>query len=352
MGRMRLLLKSIALSVLLFSLFMIYDNYTLMHKSRHEVLTRIDPIPETLDMIEKERYADAAEYLGFFMQHDYVRDNPKAVELYEALQTKRNSMGYRSEKVLEGVLKGRSDETIGKVSAGVSDLFLWGDLRDLSIEGYHYIRGDAVDKVLVGLSTIGVVVTGMTMFSGGSTAGVKGGVSALKLVRKSGKMPPWMQKYIIRSAKQVKKTGDVKSVRVLFEDIYHVTRASGFNTMMRLLERSPNLKAFRSSIGFAKTFGKESGAVLKVLGDDAPLYYRLLKDKSSKKSFLLATTYGKPGIKRLAKLGEKGFLRSLKPTLKSSRLAKIFSKNIVDMLHRVPVGIYIVTAAVSLIFLV
>lgn len=341
-----------ALAVLLFSLAMLYDRYELLQPPKQTSLKRIDPIPETMRLVEQERLAEASEYLGYFMQFAYVKENPKAKALYEAIEFKRHTMAYRSKKVAEGVLKGRSDETIGKVSAGVSDLFLWGDIRDLSIEGYHYLKGEHVDKVLVGLSTIGVVATGMTVMSGGSTIEVKGGVSALKLVRKSGKMPPWMERYIVRLAKEIKKSGDLTSVKMLFGDIYEVTKASGFGTMTELLAHAPNLKAFRSSLGFAKTFGKESGALLKVLGEDAPVYYRLLKERTSKHAFKVASTYGKPGIKALAKAGEKHFLKSLKPAVKSSRLTKVFSKNVVSFLESVPVGIYIVLVAVSLLFLV
>ncbi|HHD83749.1 MAG TPA: hypothetical protein ENK93_02625 [Campylobacteraceae bacterium] len=341
-----------AFAVLLFSLTMLYDRYELLQPASETGLKHVDPLPRTMALVEAGKLAEASEYLGFFMQFGYVKNDPKAKELYEAVEFKRHTMAYRSKKVAEGVIEGRSDETIGKVSAGVSDLFLWGDIRDLSIEGYHYLKGEEVDKVLVALSTIGVAVTGLTVISGGSSAGVKGGVSALKLVRKSGKMPLWMQKYLIRSAKEIKKSHDLKPVKVLFEDIYDVTKASGFNTMTELLARSKSLKAFRASLGFAKTFGKESGAVLKVLGDDAPLYYRMLKNSTSRRTFLVATSYGKPGIKRLAKMGEKGFLKSLKPVVKTSRLTKLFSKHVVDFLERVPVGVYILMAAVSLLFLV
>jgi len=348
---MRLLLKLIAFFVLLFSLFMIHEHYQLHQKQKLDVLQHIDPLPETLRLIDEDKYAEASEYLGFFMKYDYIKENPKAQKLYDALEQKRNSMAYQSEKAVEGVLKGKSDETIGQISAGISDFFLLGDLRDLSIEGYHYLKGEHVDKVLVGLSTIGVVVTGATMLSAGSTAGVKGGVSALKLMRKSKKMPLWLEKFIIRSAKEVKISKNIKSVRTLLEDVYDVTKNSGFSTTMKLLNKAPNMKAFRNSIGFAKTFGKESGALVKILGDDAPVYYRLLKDKTSKKAFLKAATYGEPGIKRLAKMGEKGFLKSIKPVVKTSRLAKVFNKNIVRALYKIPVAVYIFTAMVSLVLL-
>ncbi len=345
-------MKFFAFIVLLFSLFMIYDYYYLHQKQKIEVLQRIDPLPETLRLIEQEKYAEAAEYLGFFMKYDYVKNSPKAQRLYQALEEKRSSISYQGEKAVEGVLHGKSDEVIGQVSAGISDFFLLGDLRDLSIEGYHYLTGREVDKVLVGLSSIGVAASAATVLSAGSSTSVKGGVSVLKFLRKSRKMPLWMEKFIIRSAKQVKSMKDLKPISQLFEDIYIVTKNSGLNTTAKLLSKSPNIKAFRNSIGFAKTFGKESGVLMKVLGEDAPIYYRILKDKSSKTTFMKAATYGKPGIKRLAKMGEKGFLKSLKPVVKSSRLVKVFNKHVVSALHRIPVGVYIVMAMVSLIFLV
>ncbi len=345
---MSLLLKTIAFILLLFSLFMMYDQYEMRQKVHFDALERIDPLPEAMKLVQEGEYVEASEYLALFIQYDYVKNNPKVMQLYEALETKRASYSYQGEKAVEGVIYGRSDEMIGKVSAGVSDFFLFGDLRDLAIEGYHHFTGEEVDKVLVGLSTIGVVATGATMFSAGSSAPLKGGVSFLKLVRKSGKMPLWMEKFILKSAKSVKSTKDIKPVKSLFEDIYTTTKATGINTSMKLIDKSANMKAFRNSLGFAKTFGKNSGALMRVLGDDAVIYYRLLKDKASKKIFLNASTYGKAGVKQLAKVGEKGFLRSLKAPVKISRLTKIFNKNVTDLLGKVHISIYLMIALVSI----
>jgi hypothetical protein len=286
------------------------------------------------------------------MNYEYVKNNPKLVELFELIKQKRESNTYKSQKIYEGVMYGKSDETIGQVSAGISDFFLFGDLRDLAIEGYHHYKGEEVDEVLVGLSSIGVIATGATMFSAGSSAPIKGGVTTLKFIRKSGKMPKWLEKFIIKSAKEVKSTRNIKPVKSFFEDIYTATKATGFNTTMKLLNKAPNKKAFHNSLGFAKAFKKDSGAVLKILGDDATIYYRLLKDKSSKKTFLKASTYGKAGIKRLAKMGEKGFLKSLKAPVKISRLAKIFNKNAVNMLNKIPDTLFFVLALISLMVLV
>jgi len=331
---------------------MIYEYYELHQPQKTAVLQRIDPLPETMRLVDAKKYAEASAYLAFFMQFDYVRNNPKAKRLYEALEQKRHSMAYQAKKAAEGIWEGKSDETIGKISAGISDFFLWGDLRDLSIEGYHYIKGEKVDKVLVGLSSIGVAASVATFASGGSSAPVKSGVSTLKFIKKSGKMPLWVEKFVVRSAAKVRKSGDLKPVKAFFDDLYSVMKAGGIGTTTTLLRAAPSLKAFHNSVGFAKMFGKQSSVLVKILGNDAPIYYRILKDKVRKKSFLKAATYGTDGIRTLAKAGEKGFLRMLKPAVKTSRLTKVFSKHIVDALHRIPVAVYILLAAVSLLFLI
>ena len=349
---MTILIKAIAFILFAFSSFMVYDHYEMSQKVHFEALNRINPIPNTIKYIEEKKYPDAFEYLEFFMDYDYVRNDPKAWKLYIGLKDERESYEYQSKKVMEGVLYGKSNETIGQVSAGISDFFLFGDLRDLTIEGWHKLTGKEVDKVLVGLSTIGVIATGATVMSGGSAAPVKGGVSLLKFAKKAGKMPKWMEKFVIKSAKQVKKTKDIKPLKGFFEDIYNTTKASNLNTTMKLMSNASNLKAFKNSLGFAKAFGKKSGALTKILGKDSVIYYRILKDKTSKKAFLHASTYGEKGIKRLAKMGDKRFLKSLKAPIKVSRLTKIVSKNGIDFLKNISVSVYILVSMVSLVFLV
>ncbi|NPA61731.1 MAG: hypothetical protein GXO06_05555 [Epsilonproteobacteria bacterium] len=128
-------------------------------------LVQIDPIPETERLIGEKRYADADEYLSYFMHFDYVKDNSKAIELDRFLKEKRGSLEYRGEKILEGIFEGKSDEDIGKISAIVSDFLIIGDIRDLVIEGSNYINDRDVDKIIVALSTLGVLSTASTIYS-------------------------------------------------------------------------------------------------------------------------------------------------------------------------------------------
>jgi hypothetical protein len=113
-------------------------------------LSRIDPLPETRAMVLEEHYAEAADYLGFFMNYEYVSQNPEAQALYRDISSKRENWRYQANKFAEGVLAGTSDEVIGKMSGVGTDFLVIGDLRDLAKQGIkceHLEKKDASQKI-------------------------------------------------------------------------------------------------------------------------------------------------------------------------------------------------------------
>lgn len=137
-------------------------------------LSQINPVPHAQELVAEKRFAEAEDYLGYFMEFDYVKDDPQAVELYAQIESARSSWSYNLKKIGEGLIKGKSDETIGNVTGAVSDFLVIGDIRDLSIEGWKYVKGEEVDEVLVALSTIGVVATGTQVASAVGSVGTAG----------------------------------------------------------------------------------------------------------------------------------------------------------------------------------
>ncbi len=56
-----------------------------------------------------------------------------------------------------------------------------GDIRDLAIQGNNYINDKEVDKVILALSTIGLIATASTIYSLGATAPAKYAISVLNM---------------------------------------------------------------------------------------------------------------------------------------------------------------------------
>jgi hypothetical protein len=293
-------------------------------------LSRIDPLPETLIMVDEENYAEAASYLGFFMEYDYVNQNPEAQSLYQDIATTRDSWIYQLKKLGEGLFSGTSDETIGQVSGIVTDLFVIGDLRDITIEGVHLAKGEEVDEVLVALATIGIVATGAqvasgagTIASGGAAAPTvvgttisKSGLIALKTARKLGKLPAWLGKTIIKTAKTVKETKSIRSLSQILGDVSTLSKTNGG---FQLMSKAKDAASLTRMANFAKTFGSQSATIYRIGGDIAVKTGQQAK-RIGIPTIKYAATFGQTGLRILDKVG------AMKFTKIASRSSKMLYK--------------------------
>ncbi|MBY7831781.1 hypothetical protein KW463_02830 [Vibrio fluvialis] len=292
-------------------------------------LGRIDPLPETRQMLAEQRYADAASYLGFFMDYDYVRDNPKAQALYADITRIRSDWRYQFDKLSEGLLTGTSDEAIGQAVAVTTDFLVIGDIRDLTLQGMNHLQGEEVDETLVALSALGLVATAAQIASGigtVETAGVaaptlvattatKNGIVALKTAKRLGKLPPWLGKTLVREAKIAQQS---KSLSALTEMLSDVTTLANTRGGFRLLSRTTNSAELSRMAEFAKAFGSQSATLYHLGGDVVVMTPRAAQ--LGKESIKLAATFGQGGLRLLDNLG------ALKFTKLAARGAKIAYK--------------------------
>ena len=294
-----IILFAVSFSLLILNERKIFDISTLVH---------INPLPHTKKLILNKKYVEADEYLSFFMQQDYVKNNPESFKLLETIRNKRDSYGYQTEKFFEGIVKGGSDEEIGKISAIASDFLVIGDIRDLSIEGIHYANDQKVDNFILALSSLGILATATTIYSLGATTPVKTSLSLLKYGKKVNKIPSWLQHKIINYAKIAKETNSLDKLNSLVEPISKMYNKIGLNQTLNLLKSSKNLKELKALANFSSRFKKNSHVLLGVTHNKALLYAKNMP-KVSNKSFMFASTYGENGLKGLHRLGENKFLR-------------------------------------------
>jgi len=298
----------------LFLLLLLIGSATVLYQKNtyaYHTLTRIDPIPHTKALINEEKYVDAHTYLSYFMQFKYVSQNPKAQALLTNIQKKRNSLDYQSGKIAEGLLTGTSDELSGQMAAIGSDFLVIGDIRDLALEGTHYFKDEEVDPVLVSLSTIGLVASASTLFTLGSSAVVKSGVSLLKLAQKSKRIPTWLNSYLIREAKIIRKTKDISNIKPLFTTLDAIHKEVGLQETLKLLSYSKNFKALKTLSKLTKRYGVKTTTLLK-LSDKQIITHANVLNKVNQKTIFLASSYGSNGFVHLIKGGEKNFIKTTK----------------------------------------
>ncbi len=301
-------------------------------------LTRIDPVPETRAMMSEGRYAEAADYLEFFLNYDYVRSDPTALELNDDIAAIRGSLSYQAEKVTEGILQGTSDESLGQVTGVVTDLLVIGDIRDLVVQGGYWVRGDSVDQVIVALSTIGLVATASQLASSVATVGtagtaaptvvvtsmVKSSVTTLKQAHRFGHLPGWLSETLISSAKTVRQTGNIDAVAELLENVRRLAAVRGG---LGFLSRTRNAESLSRLAQVSDTFGDATRTLFRVGGDTFLVSARRARSAQNAEGVRLAATYGVEGLRLLDRVGPTRFVKY------SARGTKIVYRN--DVVQRI-----------------
>lgn len=293
-------------------LFLLILSTTVFYQKNtyaYHTLTQIDPLPQTQNLINQKKYAEGYEYLNYFMQFEYMKNNTKAHIMLQNISDVRSSTEYQSQKIAEGIRTGTSDELSGQVSAIGSDFFLIGDIRDLALEGTHYFNDEEVDGVLVSLSTIGLVASVTTFLTLGSTAIAKSGVSMLKLAHKSKRIPLWLGSYLIKQSKIIRDKKDISSLKPLFNHLEAMHKKVGLDATLNLLSQSKDFKSLSKISHLSQRYGKESDILIKLSKNKLITQNKILKTHHIS-TIKLASSYGTSGFTHLLKGGEKRFIKT------------------------------------------
>jgi hypothetical protein len=286
---------------------------------RVAALSRVDPLPQAQALVNEKRYAEAADHLRFFMQYDYVSENTEAVALFERINAKRESWLYQASKLVEGVLEGTSDETVGKAAGIATDFLVIGDIRDLTEQGINWSAGEKVDPVVTALSSLGILATGAQIASGGATVATggaaapavvgataaKSGVIILKAAHKLGKLPPWLGKSLVGAARAVASTKSFAALSETFIDVNKLARTRGG---FHLLSESTDAVSLRRMARFAEQFGEDT-ATLYRLGGEVAVKAAQHTGELGKDAIKLAATYGQDGLRMLDRYGALTFAK-------------------------------------------
>ena len=318
-------------------------------------LVRIDPVPETRILVADERYAAAADYLGFFMDYDYVRQDPAAQALFAQIEAVRADPLYQADKLAEGLIQGTSDEMTGQAVGVASDFFVIGDLRDLIHQGSQWVKDEEVDEVIAALAGIGLAASAAQAASAVTTVGtvgaaataVKGGVSLLKLARKANKLPPWLVQASREAAEQVTRGKTLDGVQDLFVDLYSLARHKGGIVLLGTTTDALSLKRLARA---TDTFGDQTVTLYR-LGEDAFLATAQQAAKLGADTIKLAATYGQEGLRLLDRIGT---LKFVKYTARGGKL--LYKGDVLRLLAHLlaelpPWVLYLLVAAGALVWM-
>jgi hypothetical protein len=214
--------------------------------------------------IEQALAADDAELARSFVDLAAERGVVLPVALIEKTESMERDAAMPSSHAASfarGFVTGKPEDIASAAGMLAGDLFVFGDVRDVVREGWHGLRGEAVDTLVLGLAGTGIAVTAGLYVSAGLAAPARAGLTVAKAARRGG----YVGAELLRLLKVEKREGLVQFV----SDLGRVQSRTGLRGALdglKIAER-PQDVAKLATLAAAK--GGKTRAIVKLLGRGA-----------------------------------------------------------------------------------
>ncbi len=150
---------SILKSFLLFAVFLYLvwvlkpsEEYYFLHLPGEEAVSKMHRA------YEEGKLEEAKTYAMFIISSDQYSQEAKeeAQRVQKEVEEKLNNFGYRAQKCAKAVLSGVPGSMDELFCVFISDLTIFGDVRDLVMQGIKKFRGEEPDWFVAGLSALGL----------------------------------------------------------------------------------------------------------------------------------------------------------------------------------------------------
>jgi hypothetical protein len=164
-----------------------------------------------------------------------------------------------------GFATGQTDDVAGFAGAAAGDLIGWGDVRDLARESWHVTSGQEVNKLLAGMSAVGLAVTAWTYLSVGAAAPVREGLSVAKAASRTERLG----RSLLESVGRIFANGRAERIGVAVADVGAVQSTAGTRAAIQGLREIESVGELSKLKQLASVKGRSTLAVLKTLGRSA-----------------------------------------------------------------------------------
>lgn len=209
------------------------------------------------DVEDAAAYAELADYAGLPVSSELRQ------KIADALVEER-SWADRIKRCARGVFMGDMTGALSAICTLAADFTPVGDARDIAIQGGHWFSGQDYDRVVLGLSALGLGATAFAYASAGTGLPAKAGLSVLKGARRSGAMNPklWM------SPEKIGAGGGAKLARAA-EELNAVRREFGSAEAVKMLRYAEKAEDIGEISKLYAKFGRKARPIMALTGKTA-----------------------------------------------------------------------------------
>ena len=202
------------------------------------------------------------------------------------------TMRHRAKNFARGLVTGEPQDMASLAGTTLGDLFVFGDIRDALREGTRYVRGEQVDRLVLGLAATGIAITAGTYATFGAAAPARAGVTLVKAARKTGRLGVEFTESLGRMVQQTSFPAAARAARdtakieraggllQLVRDVGRVEKAAGGRAALDSLKIAKEPRDITRIAKLAEKEGSRTRAILKVAGRGAIMLAALAFDAS------------------------------------------------------------------------
>jgi hypothetical protein len=242
----------------------------------------------------------------------------------------RRASDFATGAALGGPREGRDASIEALAGAVITDFFLVGDLRDLTIQSVRFARGEETDEVIVALSAVGVATT--------LAPAVDAGASLLKILRRLGVLGEKFADELVTLFRAGRRA-ELESAMAQTADLATRLSPAGAARVLRSARGTDELAAAadflaRRGDGAALAFHAAPAASLRLAGDAAALRRagRLADADALESAVLTAARKGPRGMDALSRPAVLRALTAPRPIL--GALKGIWKGTLPDLVAR------------------
>jgi len=261
-----------------------FATFMLIRAASQEAAIADDPVAlydravdRVLDQARAGREIDAAlatddtdlarNLLDLAVEHGVAVD-PRVSDRVKDAGDNAASVTQAARRFVQGLWTGEPTDTASLAGVFVSDLFVFGDIRDFAREGTRYVTGRPTDFWVLGLAGAGIGMTAVTYSSLGVGAPARMGLSVVKAGRRMGRLNPSLVMRLTRDAVKVEKAGGLVE---LAGDVGRIESKAGTQAALGALQIAEEPQDVARVARLAVAKGGKTRAILKLVGPAAAL---------------------------------------------------------------------------------
>jgi len=194
---------------------------------------------------------------------DLAREQNMVIDtatLQKITEAEQFSVTRSTRQLFTGAVTGEADSPTAFAGALAADLTVVGDVRDLTQQAFAY---PDQDNLTVTLAATGIILTGATAFTVGTSTAGKVGVSAIKAARKLKRLSKGLERQLVGLASDAV---DTRLLKTLTRDLGNWNFRAAFDGTRRLIKPRVVDEIAETGGALGQVFGKQGyRATLQVL---------------------------------------------------------------------------------------